>query len=64
MRLAYFQAMAAQDIIGRIIAVFLPALAFEAIGVLSGFQPELAQLLCPLRQHTCSLARLQLFPLL
>ena len=32
MSLAYFQAMAAQDIIGRIVGVYLPALAFEAIG--------------------------------
>ena len=32
MSLAYFQAMAAQDIIGRIAGVYLPSLAFEAIG--------------------------------
>lgn len=34
MSLAYLQAMAAQDIIGRIIGVYLPALAFEAIGMI------------------------------
>ena len=43
MSLAYLQAMAAQDIIGRIIGVYLPALAFEAIGNLFGFQPALSQ---------------------
>ena len=32
MSLAYLQAMAAQDIIGRIVGVYLPSLAFEAIG--------------------------------
>ncbi|CAL5225938.1 g8733 [Coccomyxa viridis] len=31
MSLAYLQAMAAQDIIGRIVGVYLPSLAFEAI---------------------------------
>ncbi len=35
MSLAYLQAMAAQDIISRIVGVYLPALAFEAIGNLS-----------------------------
>ena len=36
MSLAYLQAMAAQDIVGRIIGIYLPALAFEAIGAISG----------------------------
>ena len=35
MSLAYLQAIAAQDIIGRVVGVYLPSLAFEAIGELS-----------------------------